>query len=713
MLKTQTINIPSEFKRLFDSDWREAAVYGGRFCFSGDTIISMADGSFRAVASLMVGDKVLSLEGEHDKIISVDMFGGKQDPKPMFEVIINGHATKTTYDHKYFDGQSYVPIYQLVWGIMDASQRRTLKLLCEQYGEDTHNELEGWLQNRSNETRNEPHRIFDDGGGREDTTDSQDIRENLHTESSKERNSEPQEREKDRQSPRESGVDDTKGAVRASWGDRIKNGQRKHGKQLPQNDGETGERIVAIPLRTSINADSYDGGNTLKEDGACLRWDTRFTKWKDLDASTGGVSAQTTDSVGGKEGGISVAKVYESVDVWSISTEKHHNYFANGVNVSNSLKSHTVARVLLIRARQQKTRVACFREFQSSIAESSHQLLKDLIEQYELNDFEVTDNSIVNRINGSDFLFKGLYNNEQSIKSIEGIDIAWVEEAQAVSKSSIEVLTPTVRKADSQIIYTYNRLLEDDAVHQRLVIEGRPNTLIINVNYDIAIKYGMMPDNILAEIEDDKLRRPAIYKHKWLGEPTNQERLIYRDWGIVDDIPQQARRERGWLDYGYTNDPTSMGEIWVCDGAYYLEEVAYTKGLSNKQIADIILNRPQKIPWVGDSAEPKSNDELRMHGITVIDAQKGKDSVNNGIQAVQSQRIFVTRRSVNIIRERANYMWEEDRNGRITNIPSPVFNHHMDGIRYGISSLAPIIQRRDMLANMPRFAQAERKNPAF
>ena len=86
-----------------------------------------------------------------------------------------------------------------------------------------------------------------------------------------------------------------------------------------------------------------------------------------------------------------------------------------------SLKSHTVARYLLIKAREKKTRVACFREFQSSIAESSHQLLSDLIKQYELRDFKVTDNAIINTINGSDFLFKGLFNNEQTIKSIEGI----------------------------------------------------------------------------------------------------------------------------------------------------------------------------------------------------------------------------------------------------------------------------------------------------
>ena len=127
-----------------------------------------------------------------------------------------------------------------------------------------------------------------------------------------------------------------------------------------------------------------------------------------------------------------------------------------------SLKSHSVGRFLLIRAREKKTRVGCFREFQNSISESSHQLLSDLIKLYGLKDFVVTDKSIINRITGSDFLFKGLWNNEQSIKSIEGIDIAWVEEAQTISTQSLEVLTPTVRKEGSQIIYTYNRLLEDD-----------------------------------------------------------------------------------------------------------------------------------------------------------------------------------------------------------------------------------------------------------
>lgn len=356
-----------------------------------------------------------------------------------------------------------------------------------------------------------------------------------------------------------------------------------------------------------------------------------------------------------------------------------------------SLKSHTIARFLLIRARMSKTRVACFREFQNSIVESSHQLLADLIRLYDLSEFEVTNNAIVNKINGSDFIFKGLWHNEQSIKSIEGIDIAWVEEAQTVSTKSLEVLTPTVRKDGSQIIYTYNRLLEDDPVHHRLVIEGRPNTLVINVNYDIAIKYKMIPGVILSEIEDDKLNRPSLYKHKWLGEPSSIERKIYRDWAIIDEIPHEARLERYGIDFGYTIDETAICAIYRYNGGLIIEEIAHSKGLSNKNIADLLKNLPRAIV-VCDSAEPKSIDELKGYGIMAIPAVKGQGSVYQGIQYVQQQRISLTKNSTNFLKAYQNYLFMEDKEGKIINEPDDTihtWSNSMDAVRYGITSLAP------------------------
>ena len=370
-----------------------------------------------------------------------------------------------------------------------------------------------------------------------------------------------------------------------------------------------------------------------------------------------------------------------------------------------SLKSHTVARFLLIIARMAKTRVACFREFQNSIADSSYQLLADLIKKYELNDFVLTNNSIINNITGSDFIFKGLWNNEQSIKSIEGIDIAWVEEAQTVSEKSIEVLTPTVRKPGSKIIYTYNRIAEDDPVHSRLVLQGRPNTLIINVNYDIAIKYGMVPQVILDEIEDDKLHRPKLYKHKWLGEPISNEIKIYNDWNIIDEIPHEARLVARWLDFGYTNDPSSIGDVYEYNGGYILDEGLYQRGMFNKQLADFLLaqDSPQTLV-IGDSAEPKSIDEIRSFGVNIVGVSKQRGEsksetfVKWSIGIVQNQRISITKRSFNTLKEYRNYLWFVDRNDKILNIEDPkCANHSMAGVRYVLCTLIPG-QTRDLEA---------------
>ena len=353
-----------------------------------------------------------------------------------------------------------------------------------------------------------------------------------------------------------------------------------------------------------------------------------------------------------------------------------------------SLKSHTIARILLIRARQSKIRVACFREFQNSIADSSHKLLKDLINEYELTDFKVTQTSIINTVNGSDFIFNGLHNNEQSIKSTEGIDIAWIEEAQTVSNTSLEVLTPTVRKPGSQLIYTYNRLLEDDPVHHRLVLEGRPNTLIINVNYDIALKYKMMPDVIRLEMEDDRDKRPALYKHKWLGEPSSSERKIYKDWAIIEELPHEARLERYGLDFGYSNDPTAIVGLYKYNGGFILDEVTYLKGLSNKQIADILKNIDRALV-IADSAEPKSIDEIKSYGINILPCVKGKDSINQGIQYVQDQKISVTKRSSNLIQEYNKYLWQVDKLDKTINVPEGGYDHLMDALRYALDSYKP------------------------
>lgn len=252
-----------------------------------------------------------------------------------------------------------------------------------------------------------------------------------------------------------------------------------------------------------------------------------------------------------------------------------------------SLKSHTVARIALIRAMQRRYRVLCGREFQNSINESVHQLLADLIEYYQLSMFEVTNASIVNRMNGSDFIFKGVRHNAQSIKSIEGVDLFWGEESQTFSKESIDIITPTVRKPGSQIIWTMNRLNELDPVYESRIVKQMPGVLHIKANYDVADKYGMLPAEIKAEIEHDKATNPAIYTHKWLGQPMSQldNAILGRD-AVLKAMQRQVDDE-GAIEIGA--DIARMGDdrtvLTKRKGLKLVETKTYTK-LRTTEVCD-------------------------------------------------------------------------------------------------------------------------------
>lgn len=196
-----------------------------------------------------------------------------------------------------------------------------------------------------------------------------------------------------------------------------------------------------------------------------------------------------------------------------------------------------------------------------------------------------------------------------------------------------------------------------------------------------------LSDEIVADIESHMGNKNwwRVYGEGKLGLADG---LIYPNWQQIDDVPLDARLERYGLDFGYTNDPTASDAIYKWNDAFVIDQVIHQKGLSNKQIADIFLNLPRALV-VADSAEPKSIDEISSYGISIMGTVKGKDSVNQGIQYVQDQKIFVTKRSIETLKEQRNYMWITDKDGKIINTPSPIFNHHMDDIRYAFDSYKP------------------------
>ena len=194
------------------------------------------------------------------------------------------------------------------------------------------------------------------------------------------------------------------------------------------------------------------------------------------------------------------------------------------------------------------------------------------------------------------------------------------------------------------------------------------------------------------------------------GKKGELEGKIFTGWKLdLEEVPHEARLERYGLDFGYTNDPSAIIAVYYYNGGYILDEITFQKGLSNKQIADILLNQKKGIV-IADSAEPKSIDEIKTYGINIIPTTKGPGSVLQRIQATQDQQISVTKRSVNIIKEYRNYLWEVDRDGTILNEPIHTWSHSMDALTYAIASLAPVIRRREMAPK--RHAPHERKNIA-
>lgn len=176
-----------------------------------------------------------------------------------------------------------------------------------------------------------------------------------------------------------------------------------------------------------------------------------------------------------------------------------------------------------------------------------------------------------------------------------------------------------------------------------------------------------------------------------LGQLGTIEGRIYKDWNIIETIPHEARLERRGLDFGYSVDPTAIVDVYYYNGGYILDEQCYRKGLLNKPIADLLLNyQNTETLVIADSAEPKSIDEIKLYGVNILPAVKGQGSISTGIAFVQNQKISVTSRSINLLKEYRSYMWQQDKNGRFTKDPEEGMDHCMDAIRYALNSiLAP------------------------
>lgn len=349
-------------------------------------------------------------------------------------------------------------------------------------------------------------------------------------------------------------------------------------------------------------------------------------------------------------------------------------------------KSHAFASYIVIRCVSERTDVVCLREVQRSLKQSVKKLIENKIEALGVGaHFEIQHDRIKGR-NGSIIIFEGLANHTaESIKSLEGFDIAWFEEAQVASQRSLDLLRPTIRKPGSEILFTWNPRLNNDPVETLLRGPNPPpDTVVHEVNFaDNPWFPGVLKD----EMEYDKRRDPDKYAHIWLGEYVrNSEARVFRNWAVEEFEAPPGAIHRFGADWGFASDPTVLVRCHIIGRKLYVDHEAYQIGCEIADTPSLFLSIPEaeKWPMVADSARPETISHMKRNGFPKIQAAvKGPKSVDEGVEWLKSFDIIVHPRCKHTIDELTMYSYKADPlTGQILPILSDKDNHVIDALRY-------------------------------
>lgn len=351
-------------------------------------------------------------------------------------------------------------------------------------------------------------------------------------------------------------------------------------------------------------------------------------------------------------------------------------------------KSASLARALLIKAMQEPLRILGAREVQLTINDSVKRLLDDIILQYELDSFFTSTRSEIAGKNESLFIFAGLKHNPQKIKSMEGVDIAWIEEADGLSQESLDLLIPTIRRKDSELWFSYNPRDINAPVHQMFVENKRDNAYVKKVNYDINPWF---PDVLRVEMEYDKSHDPGKYQHIWLGEPVrHSEALVFHGkWRIDTFNPPLDTVFYYGADWGFSQDPTVLVRMYEDqeNRILYIDQEAYGVGVEIDKTPALFDLVPGSRKWMitADSARPETISYMNRHGFNIDSAKKGKGSVEEGVEFLKSYTIIVHNRCKHVIYELGAYSYKiNPRTGDILPILADKDNHCIDTMRYAL-----------------------------
>ncbi|WP_225770564.1 PBSX family phage terminase large subunit [Inquilinus sp. Marseille-Q2685] len=352
-------------------------------------------------------------------------------------------------------------------------------------------------------------------------------------------------------------------------------------------------------------------------------------------------------------------------------------------------KSHVFAELLVRRCVEAApVRAVCIREVQRSLDQSVKRLIEDKIQALGLGAaFRVQADRIL-APGGGRIIFQGMQNHTaESIKSLEGYDIAWVEEAQALSIRSLDLLRPTIRKPGSELWFSWNPVRPDDPVDA--LFRGGPlppDCELVPVNWSDNPHF---PEVLKAEMEWDRQRDPEKHQHVWLGGYRRvSEARVFTNWKVeAFETPAGARFLFG-ADWGFARDPTVLVRCFVQGRTLFVDHEAYQVGCEIDRTPALFDTVPgaRRGPIIADSARPETISYMQRQGFGAIKGSaKGPGSVEEGVEFLKAHDILVHPRCRHLIDELALYSYRTDpKTGAILSELEDRGNHAVDALRYAV-----------------------------
>lgn len=363
-------------------------------------------------------------------------------------------------------------------------------------------------------------------------------------------------------------------------------------------------------------------------------------------------------------------------------------------------KSHFFAESIIeAHVINQNSRSVCVREVQKSLSQSVKRLLELKINELGVQDyFEVQEAVIKSKRGDGLIIFQGMQNHTaESIKSLEGYDRAWVEEAQSLSQRSLDLLRPTIRKEGSELWFSWNPRFENDPVDALLRGEKPPpSAAVVQVNYN---DNPWFPEVLRQEMEYDQRRDKDAFSHVWLGHYlSNSEARVFSNWIVEEfDAPPEAIHRFG-ADWGFAKDPTVLIRCHIVGRKLYVDYEAYMVGCEIMNTPSLFLTVPESDKWpiIADSSRPETISHLRQNGYPkIMAAVKGKDSVHEGVEFLKSYDIVVHPRCKHTIQELSLYSWKVDKQTEaILPVLADENNHVIDALRYACEAVRRVQEQK-------------------